>query len=122
MNELVLPWPSKDLSPNGRVHWARKAKAAKEARYLAGVLTMGARWQERSLPDGKLHLWVDFYPPTKRLPDDDNMLARVKPYRDGIADALGIDDKRFISHPYVRDEVRKGGEVRIRITGGPQCD
>lgn len=122
MNELVLPWPSKDLSPNGRVHWARKAKAAKEARYIAGVLTMGARWQEKALPDGRLHLWIDFYPPTRRLPDDDNMLTRVKPYRDGIADALGIDDKRFISHPFVKDEVRKGGEVRIRITGGPQCD
>ena len=119
MKELVLPWPSKDLSPNGRVHWARKAKAVKEARYLAGVLTMGAQWQSMALPEGRLHLWIDFYPPTRRLPDDDNMLARVKPYRDGIADALGIDDKRFISHPYVKDEARKGGEVRIRITGGP---
>lgn len=119
MNELILPWPSKDLSPNGRVHWARKAKAAKAARYFAGVMTMAAGWQSWALPDGRLHLWVEFYPPTKRLPDDDNMLTRVKPYRDGIADALGIDDKRFISHPLVKDEVRKGGEVRIRITAGP---
>ena len=88
--DLWLPWPHKDLSPNGRVHWARKAKATKAARYLAGVLTMGAGWQSVALPDGRLHLWIDFYPPTKRLPDDDNMLSRCKAYRDGIADALGI--------------------------------
>jgi crossover junction endodeoxyribonuclease RusA len=119
VKELILPWPSKDLSPNARTHWAAKAKAAKAARYMAGVMTMAAGWQAWPIPDGRLNLWVDFYPPTKRQPDDDNMLARFKPYRDGIADALGIDDKRFISHPLVKDEVRKGGEVRIRITGGP---
>ena len=50
------------------------------------------------------------------------MLARVKPYRDGIADALGIDDKRFVSHPYVRDTPRKGGQVVFRITGGGDAD
>ena len=49
------------------------------------------------------------------------MLARFKPYRDGIADALGIDDKRFISHPLVSTEVRKGGQVVVRITGGPEA-
>lgn len=116
--DLWLPWPHKDLSPNGRAHWARKAKATKAARYLAGVLTMGAGWQSVALPDGRLHLWIDFFPPTKRLPDDDNMLSRCKAYRDGIADALGIDDRRFVSHPMVRDEKRKGGAVRVRITGG----
>lgn len=63
MKELILPWPSKDLSPNGRAHWARKAAAAKSAR------------------------------------------------------ALGIDDKRFVSHLCVQDVPRKGGEVVFRITG-----
>lgn len=27
-----------------------------------------------------------------------------------------LDDKRFVSHPYVRDTPRKGGEVVFRIT------
>ena len=27
-----------------------------------------------------------------------------------------LDDKRFVSHPYVREEVRKGGQVVVRIT------
>lgn len=119
MRELVLPWPSKDLSPNARTHWAKRAKAAKAQREQARLLAIAAGWRGAALPDGRLHLWIDFYPPTKRLPDDDNMLARIKPARDGIADALGIDDKRFVSHPLVRDAPVKGGAVVIRLTGGP---
>lgn len=121
MMELVLPWPSKNLSPNARVHWSRKAAAAKDARAMARLLAMSARWGEAALPEGRLHLWITFHPPTRRLPDDDNMLARFKPSRDGIADALGIDDKRFVSHPYVSDKPRRGGQVVVRLTGGPEA-
>lgn len=117
MLELTLPWPSKDLSPNQRVHWARKAKAAKAARADAQLLARAAGWHRMILPPGRLHLWLDFYPPTRRSVDDDNMLSRCKAYRDGLADALGIDDKRFISHPFVQPEPRKGGQVVIKITG-----
>ncbi|WDS36224.1 hypothetical protein [Pseudoxanthomonas sp.] len=122
MNELILPWPSKDLSPNARVHWGQKAKAAADARALAKLAAWASGWTPAiRFPEGRLHLWVDFYPPTRRLPDDDNMLSRCKAYRDGIADALGIDDKRFVSHPYVKSEPRKGGQVVVRITGGPDA-
>lgn len=117
MNELVLPWPSKDLSPNGRVHWAVKAKAAAAARAAGHLAVLEAGLRKERLPAGRLHLWVDFYPPTRRKYDDDNLLSMFKQYRDGIADGLRIDDSRFISHPYVKDETRKGGEVRVRITG-----
>jgi len=117
MNELILFWPDKDLSPNARVHWSRKAKAAKKARAYSYLSAMQADWGPGTAPEGRIHLWVTFHPPTKRLPDDDNMLARFKPYRDGIADALGIDDKRFVSHPLVSTEVRKGGQVVVRLSG-----
>ena len=120
MNELVLPWPARDLHPNARPHWARKARAVKAARYSAAMLVMQAGWQAIPLPSGRLHLWMDFYPPDRRRRDDDGLLSAMKSARDGIADALGIDDTRFVSHPFVRDEVRRGGEVRVRITGGPE--
>lgn len=123
MKELVFPWPSAAMSPNARGHWTQRKRAAEKGRLEGRVVAQAAKWREDAkwlLPqEGRWHLWVDFYPPTKRLPDDDNMLARFKAYRDGIADALGVDDSRFVSHPYVKDEVRKGGEVRVRITGGP---
>ena len=119
MIEVVLPWPSRDLSPNARVHWGRRAEAAAAAKRAAFVLARAAGWTGTGLPDGKLHLWVDFFPPTRMLPDDDNMLARFKAQRDGLAQALGIDDRRFVSHPMVRDTPRRGGQVVVRLTGGP---
>lgn len=119
MKELTLPWPDRKLHPNARTHWAAKAKATKAARYQAWLYAMAINWQAITLPEGRLHLWMDFYPPDKRRRDDDGLLSSMKAARDGIADALGIDDNRFVSHPYVKDEVRKGGEVVIRITGGP---
>lgn len=115
MADLLLPWPAKELSPNARVHWAARSKKARAARQLAWAETVNVGW--KAPVSERIHLWVDFFPPTRRLPDDDNMLSRFKPYRDGIADALGIDDRVFVSHPLVRTEVRKGGVVRIRMTG-----
>lgn len=119
--DLVLPWPSKDLSPNSRVNWRRRSEATKAARQTAVVLAFEAGWRDAWLPDGRLHLWITFYQtPRKVLPDDDNLLLRFKAYRDGIAQVLGIDDKRFISHPFVSNERRPGGQVVVRITGGPE--
>jgi len=119
--ELALPWPSKDLSPNARVHWRRKADATRTARQTAVVLAFEAGWRDAWLPPGHLHLWIDIYQaPGKKLPDDDNMLGRCKAYRDGLAQVLGIDDKRFKSHPDVKSERRPGGQVVMRITGGAE--
>jgi hypothetical protein len=117
--ELVLPWPSRDLHPNSRGHWSKRSTAAKRARYAAWALTRQAYTAEAlaSLPDGPLHVWIDGYPTDRRRRDADGLLSSLKPALDGIADALGVDDRRFVPHPWVKDEVRKGGEVRIRITG-----
>jgi crossover junction endodeoxyribonuclease RusA len=69
--------------------------------------------------DGDVHLWITFFPPDRRRRDDDNIIGSLKNGRDGVADALGIDDSRFRSHPYVSDQVRKGGAVEIKLTKGP---
>ena len=113
---IILPWPPAALSPNTRTHWRARVKAMETCKKLASVAVRNAGW---IAPAGdRIHLWVNFYPPTKRRPDDDNMLARCKCYRDGIAKQLGIDDRVFVSHPYVHDETRKYGEVHISITAG----
>jgi len=118
--ELTLPWPDPHLSPNARVHWASKAKAASAARERAGFSALAQGWSARSatrLPsDAYLHLWIDFYPPTRRHRDDDNLLSSFKPYRDGLSDALGINDMRFISHPRVHPAPVKGGLVKVRLS------
>jgi len=80
------------------------------------LLALQAGWRHALLPDGRLDLWVDFYPPDCRRRDDDGMLASFKAARDGLAQALGIDDSRFYSHLRLLDEVRPGGQVCVRIT------
>lgn len=117
MIEIEFPWPPKGLGPNMRWHWARKAKVAAKYRQECRVITTTTLFPVRpEFEPGKIHLFVDFYPPSRRHYDDDNCFASFKAGRDGIADALGIDDRLFISHPYLREEVFKGGKVRVRIT------
>lgn len=115
---ILLPFPDKSLSPNARVHWAAKANAAKKARAMGFYAAKEAGLAEDTFAgyEGRIHLWITFRPKTRRLPDDDNCLAAFKSYRDGIADALGIDDKRFVSHPFVSDQPIMGGLVQVRIS------
>lgn len=119
---IILPWPDKALSPNSRTHWATKAKAVKSARHRARIMVLGAGIGVDTFAgyDGKLHLWIDYYAKTRNYPDADNCLSASKAYLDGIADALGINDRRFVHHPFVKDETFKGGKVVIRITKGPE--
>lgn len=110
---VVLPWPPKDLSPNARVHWSRRSKAAKAYRAAcwAACLEAGLRsiaWE------GEIHLWISFVPPDRRHRDDDNMISAFKSGRDGLADALKVDDKRFRIHPEISDKV--GGTVNVRFS------
>jgi crossover junction endodeoxyribonuclease RusA len=114
--KLHLPWPPQELSPNARVHWAKKSKAAKAYRLQCCLMTKAAKVVVPET-EGRLHLWITFYPPDKRQRDDDNMIASFKSGRDGIADALGINDCRFITHPFVSDDM--GNFIKVSITGGP---
>lgn len=110
---VTLPWPNKSLSPNARVHWARKAAAAKANRQAAKFYTRQAigpskpGWQAAALS-------VTFCPPDRRRIDPDNCVARAKSSFDGIADALGIDDSKFTT-TYRMGEPVKGGAVHVTI-------
>ena len=114
--KVTLPWPPKALSPNARVHWSVKSQAAKSYRRHCLDLCKLANIVKPET-EGRLHLWLTFYPPDRRHRDDDNMIASFKSGRDGIADALGIDDKRFVCHPFVSDEI--GGYIKFAVTTGP---
>ena len=116
--QVTLPWPPKELNPNQRTHWAKKAKAAKAYRHACCVLALEAGAYVNTIDwEGDIHVWIDFYAPDKRHRDDDNLIAAFKSGRDGLADALGVNDRRFRIHPYVKDGI--GGMVKVRITPGP---
>lgn len=111
---ITLNWPPIELSPNSRFHWAIKARRAKAYREAAGWATKAAK--EKVEGEGMIDLHITFYPPSKRRHDLDNCLASIKSGLDGIADGLGVNDRRF----RLRIEmgaVIKGGEVRIVVTG-----
>jgi crossover junction endodeoxyribonuclease RusA len=111
MIQIDLPWPSKDLSPNARCHWAVKARAVKKARSEAYLVA--STWGP---VDAKaLDVTLTFYPPDKRCYDDDNLVARAKSLIDGIADALGVDDSRFRLQKPVLGEPIKGGNVHVEL-------
>lgn len=115
--KVVLPWPDKRLSPNARLHWRARVGPRQDAKRIAGWSTVQAKgfYALRDAlrgSDGKIAMTITFYPPDKRHRDDDNMIAGFKAARDGIADALGVDDRRF--RPiYVFGEAEKPGRVEV---------
>lgn len=118
MTELTLPWPPAACSPNVRVHWTRKSKAAKSYRAACHLLAKQAGIQA---PEGEALLMIEFVPPDRRRRDDDNLVAMFKAGRDGLADALGIDDNVFATQIKVSKETIKGGAVRVRIQAQEQA-
>jgi crossover junction endodeoxyribonuclease RusA len=119
MNTVILPWMPKELSPNSRCHWAVKSKKAKQYRNQCRLLAIESNL--KYLPavinwnnNKKILFEIDFYKPSRRG-DDDNLEAQFKSGRDGISDAIGIDDKYFIAVRKVMNETVKGGKVVIRI-------
>lgn len=111
---IVLPWPDKRLSPNARVHWRAKAPVKVKARADATLATYaalecGLRDVRQALSgEGPLPVTVTFYPPDRRHRDDDNMIGAFKSLRDGIADALGVNDRRFRPQYVFADPVKPG--------------
>lgn len=104
---VFLPWPPSELSPNARCHWAKKAKAAKSYRLIAA-------WAAVGMGPGRT-VSITFNPPDKRPRDLDNMLASIKSGLDGIAQALGVDDKEW-SLTITKGAPIQGGLVTVEVT------
>lgn len=94
---IELGWPAKALSPNSREHFMTKARFVKASRDTAYWATRAAMGLAKFSHDGeeRVSFVVTAYPPDKRARDDDNLIASTKSFRDGIAKALGVDDKFF---------------------------
>ena len=101
---LVLDWPSPNLSPNQRVHWSRMASALKRSKRDTWAIASRElreqgllNWaQSLARNDTSIAVRLIFHPPDRRKRDLDNLLASHKAALDGIAQALCVDDHRFI--------------------------
>lgn len=110
-----LPFPDKSLMPNKKNgnHWAKTNNAKNIQKFDGYVLTMQAldqagpqEWTEN------IPLSLIYMMPDKRHRDLDNLLAASKAIIDGIAQAIGVDDKRF--KPILVDSVlgpKEGGLI-----------
>jgi hypothetical protein len=115
---FTLSWPSKDLWSNGgranRFAYSRAAKAQKNEAWKA-ALASGIRKEERA------HVFVTWHPNAKGpLPDDDNCEASFKHARDGIAAALGIDDRHIPFQHKISTERR--GCIVVNVSTGDSAD
>lgn len=112
MFAVELPWPSRDLHPNARVHWSRRAKAATKARRDASWLAVAAGVEP--ITAKALQVTAVFTPPDNRQRDVDGMLSACKSAIDGIADVLGVDDSKWVFN-LRRAAPKAPGTVRIEI-------
>lgn len=105
--KLDLPYPHKALWPNGRAHWATKAREVKKHRQWAWAATKGQK-----LPvvgDGPVRIKITVHGKrTGPLPDRDGVIGANKAYQDGISSAIGIDDKHFAEPTVEFAETRTG--------------
>lgn len=115
--KIALPWPDARLSPNARLHFRVTAAVKAKAREDACSLTYDAlpcgleEARQHFAGEGPIAYRVTFYPPDKRHRDDDNMIGSFKAARDGIADALGVNDRRFKPEYHFADPCKPGRVV-----------
>lgn len=113
---LDLPFPPRALHPNSRLHWSRVAPVKAQYRFACKVLAQNAVRKGLEVPSSpRIVLRLDFYPPNRRRRDDDGLVAAFKAGRDGLADALKIDDSRFKVEPVLHREVVRDGLVRVTL-------
>jgi crossover junction endodeoxyribonuclease RusA len=117
---LTLPWPARALWPNARPHWSSRSRAAAAQRAAARLLALdhvNRNGPPDLPPDGPLKLRITACPPSRRRWDDDGLIGALKSARDGLAEALGVDDVRFAVQPVVRMPAVQGGQVVLEIGG-----
>ena len=112
---VALPWPPRALWPNGRpAHWAIKAREAKAAKRIG--LALGLQRGPIIPPGVPLAVAITSHKPTRvSRYDDDNLIAALKHYLDGLALALGVDDSRFRLQAPVRGAPRGAGEIVVEV-------
>lgn len=112
MGIITLEWPPASLSGHNNGNPHVKAKEIKARRLMAAE--KGEPFKALVPDAGDIVLRVTFVLPDQRS-DRINLPNRMKPYFDGLADAWGVNDKRFAIPQYRVAEVCKPGWVEVEI-------
>lgn len=126
MTELVIVIPGTPpsrLSPNGTRNTWERHRLAQEAKGTAYTATLAARWQRghallSAFPgDGPIAVSVVIgLAKGRRRLDDDGASGLLKSTQDGIAQALGVNDRRFRLDGIIQERDKAGvGFVRYTL-------
>lgn len=108
---IQLPFPPASLSGHNTGHWRTKSALVKKHREWAKYAAL-----EAAIPvpdEGDIPIRITFVPPNRRG-DRTNYPNRVKPFLDGIADALQVNDRRFLPS-YHFAEPKMPGMVIVEV-------
>lgn len=117
MSVIELPFPPSSLSGHAKGHWRSKSGPTSKHRKWAYDATKAVRPAVPATGDILVHM--QFVPPNRRG-DRTNFANRMKPYLDGIAEALGVNDARFLPS-YGFSEPKAPGCVLVTVSA-PQTD
>lgn len=105
---VELPFPPAALSGHNNSAWYTKSAIVAKHRKWAAMATLAAA--ARVTGPGDIRISATFYPPDRRG-DRVNFPNRLKPYWDGIADALGVNDNRFLPSYHFAEPVENARVV-----------
>jgi crossover junction endodeoxyribonuclease RusA len=124
---IEIPWtPDSRLSPNARVHYMRRAdlvKVGREAAYYATMAALDladAATVEALRSSSRINLaWSVRWGPRRQTTHDwRNLTAMLKCAEDGIADALGLNDRIFRDVAIEQERDESGvGVVLVTVQG-----
>lgn len=118
---VTIRLPSRDLSPNGRCHWARKARAVKAYRNAAWAESLIAMTQNMPIPRWKrATIEATYYLRDRRglVSDQDNRISSLKSAVDGLVDAGILADDRGVTWKPVAVLVdRQRPRVELKVIG-----
>lgn len=120
---ICLPMPSRKISPNGQRGQSKsaaimKSRLVKKHRYHAFLATKSAL-AAMGCPPAFRGYSLAFFFKTAAYRDDDNADASCKAYRDGMADALGVDD-RTLRKCHLSTHAKDAACPRVEITLHPK--
>lgn len=109
---------------NKREHWSKRAERASAHRLIARArLTqvLAAHGLNARIMFDRGGVCIQLVRCAPRELDDDNLRSAFKAFRDGIADALGVDDRDpRITWQYAQEKLSKRCEVRVVIRHRPK--
>ena len=112
---MTLPsLPSRQLSPNARVHYMQLHKAKMQALHDTVLLAKSIGAPDK--PFSKAHVSITFVAKDKRRRDMDNLFASLKPTIDALTVARVVeDDSVFVLSYSLFYEVGKQEQTIIKI-------